>query len=71
MIWYITDSKLTEIANVIREKTGTTEPIKIEDLPEWIEACGGGIKYETGEITLNSTIITLGSVTPINGTISE
>ncbi len=60
--------KLSAIGNAIREKTGKTDLIKLEDMPKAIAAIttqGGGaegLKYDIGEFVLDSDTTGVGSV---------
>ena len=52
----VLDSTLTAIADAIREKGGTTDPIAFDAMAAAVEAieAGGEVEYETGSFVLES-----------------
>ena len=48
----IDDSALTAIANAIRAKTGSTETMKVGDMPTEIAAIEGGSSLPSGILSL-------------------
>ena len=45
--------KLTAIANAIREKTGSTEPMTLDEMAETILTLGNGEGGSSGETTMS------------------
>lgn len=73
--YLINESTLTAIADAVREKSGTSEPIKVSELPTAIaaiEAGGGGEEYFTDEeLAFTGSIANTFTYGPLTGKIVD
>lgn len=51
MLYTVEDNKILDIANSIREKTGKSETMTLDEMPQEIESIGGGIQEVSFEDT--------------------
>lgn len=69
MIYFLTNDTLEDVCDAVREKTGSTEPIVIEEAADAIRNIKNtGIKTNSGELVYGANIVSL-TITPISGTI--